>query len=339
MNSYSQYLSFWNKKKIHHLLELFWTFPLSLISRLLPKLRHELFGSMNGYKICDNSKFLYNNRTKEYCYFITKNKSLINNGDSHIVYAYSFKGILLQLLAKRVHWTHGLNDFIAPLIVGSYIIGLQHGLPGKRPSQLKKQIKYYKVKNLFFPYLYNYYCHEVWSPSERYDNCIKEIFYPLSVIIKRKQLPRIKYQPNLKKINSILYAPSFRQSRTFMDVLEKNNITEESLIEKLNTKGINLVLRPHPLDYEELVKSQKKLPFKIDKSEDIHDTLSSYSLVISDFSGLLIDCWELDINTYCLCDDLEEIYEKNIIFDWFYESLKLVRIHDLSSVIEKINLS
>ena len=97
---------------------------------------------------------------------------------------------------------------------------------------------------------------------------------------------------------------------------------------------IELTFRPHPINHDQLLASNISTSFKIDLTEDIHDTISHYSVVISDFSGLLIDCWELGIETYCLCENLEEIYQSGIIFDWFYERLKLIRISKLEEVLD-----
>ena len=72
----------------------------------------------------------------------------------------------------------------------------------------------------------------------------------------------------------------------------------------------------------------------IDKSEDIHDTLSSYKIVISDFSGLFLDCWELGIKTFCLCDDLDDIKNKEMVFDWFYDELKNIRLDNAIEILD-----
>ena len=199
MKSYNKYLSFWADNKLYHFIKLFWTFPISIFSRILPKWNYEIYGSMNGFKICDNSKFLYYENNSENSFFITKNKNLIIGSNKKIIYAYSIKGVFLQMFAKKVFWTHGLNDFIAPLVIGSYIVGLQHGLPGKKTIQKNRSKLYYKIKNLVLPFMNNDYCHEVWSPNSFYDPYMLEVFYPLRVNVKRRQLLRIEFGPSLPK--------------------------------------------------------------------------------------------------------------------------------------------
>ena len=81
-----------------------------------------------------------------------------------------------------------------------------------------------------------------------------------------------------------------------------------------------------------MIKSNIEIPISVDTSEDIHDSLSTYSVVISDFSGLLVDCWELGINTFCLCDDLEDINNKKMIFNWFYKKLIQIQIQEAKDI-------
>ena len=293
---------------------------------------------MNGYKVCDNSKFLFEHTDFNNIFFITKNKKntlkRLSNG-KYPVYARSIKGIYLQLLSSRVYWTHGINDFIPSLIVGAHIIGLQHGLPGKSIA-LKKlnPVKIYKsrIRDVIFPFLNNYYCHEVWSPKEFYDKYIRLVFYPRNIYINRKQIPRIEFQKKIQPSKKILYAPSLRSFRSIIDVIESNGVFSNEFISKAKEKGFSIIIRPHPIDYERLIKSNIEIPISVDTSEDIHDSLSTYSVVISDFSGLLVDCWELGINTFCLCDDLEDINNKKMIFNWFYKKLIQIQIQEAKDI-------
>ena len=93
----------------------------------------------------------------------------------------------------------------------------------------------------------------------------------------------------------ILFAPSHRSAPLFFKMLDDNGITAIELSEKFLDSGFELIFRPHPINYEDLLKSGLEIPFQIDMSDDIHDSLSTYAVVISDFSGLLIDCWELEL--------------------------------------------
>ena len=71
----------------------------------------------------------------------------------------------------------------------------------------------------------------------------------------------------------------------------------------------------------------------LDISDDIHDSLRSYELVITDFSGLIIDCWEMNMETACVCPDLNDVYSNHLLFDWFYEYLNTIRFKNLFDAI------
>ena len=107
----------------------------------------------------------------------------------------------------------------------------------------------------------------------------------------------------------------------------------KNFLDALDNKEFQFVLRPHPLDYDELIKLNVDDYCLLDLSTDIHDTITSYSIVVSDFSGLLIDCWELGIESYCLCDDLESIFNNGMIYEWFFEELKSKRINNMSDIL------
>jgi hypothetical protein len=47
----------------------------------------------------------------------------------------------------------------------------------------------------------------------------------------------------------------------------------------------------------------------------------------------------MNIDTYCLCDDLEDIFERGMLFEWFFLRLKSVRIFDVSEIFQKIIFS
>ena len=327
------YKKYWRYTRLKTLTTSIIQVPLCAISRFLPKFKYEIFGSMNGYKVCDNSKFLFENISDKDKYFITKNSDFVAK-DQQIIYAYSPFGIYLQMFAKKAYWTHGINDFIAPLIIGSYIIGLQHGLPGKvGPSKIKGLMSETKftVKRWLAPYLINYYCHEVWSPDPKYDSSMNCVFEPLRPKITRKQIPRIEFQNKAATRGRILFAPSHRDQGNIVQTLMKSGITSTDFTRLLSEDGLDFYFRPHPLTLDAIKTVGCDLPSEIslDTSDDVHDSLTSYSLVITDISGLIIDCWELGIETACICHDLDDLYLENTIFEWFYTELKARRFENL----------
>ena len=133
-------------------------FPLYIISLLVPKNKKiKLFGSMNGYQVVDNAKYMFINEYKKGYYFITKNKQILDTpifSDVYPVFCYSLKGLLLQLIAKEVYYTHSVFDFFSPLIMGADVIALWHGVPGKKINTALLEQKKYLKKLPFFLYTY-----------------------------------------------------------------------------------------------------------------------------------------------------------------------------------------
>ena len=90
-------------------------FPLYILALIIPKNKKiKIFGSMNGYAITDNSKYMYIHEYAKGFYFITKNRDLLQVpifGNNYPVFCYSIKGLLLQLLACEVYYTHSVFDF------------------------------------------------------------------------------------------------------------------------------------------------------------------------------------------------------------------------------------
>lgn len=327
------YSKFWKKSRFKRLSIAILLIPLNIILRLTPKLNYEIFGSMNGFRVCDNSKFLFNNSNSESSFFITKNKDQVSKKNK-IIFAYSPFGLFLQMFASKAYWSHGMNDFVAPLICGSHIIGLQHGLPGKTgpdKSANKKILINYLTKRILAPYLLNYYCNEIWSPDKKYDDYMLSVFEPMTPLIKRRQIPRIFFQKKQQRKKKILYAPSHRNEMDTLSILDECGLFNSSFLMMLRDNNLEFYFRPHPLTYEALIDAGIKLPDEIilDASSDIHDSLGSYGLVISDFSGLIIDCWEMNMKTACVCPDLDDIYSNNLLFDWFYEHLDNIRFKNL----------
>lgn len=327
------YKKFWYKSRLSLIVTIvLWT-PLSLILRFTPKLKYEIYGSMNGFQVCDNSNFLFKNSNSNVCFFITKNRELVSRKNK-IIFAYSSFGLFLQMFARKAYWSHGMNDFLAPLVCGSYIVGLQHGLPGKTGPGVKSkkhQILKYKVKRALTPYLLNYYCDEIWSPDKKYDKCMRSVFEPMKPSIKRLQIPRIFFQKHLKNEKKILYAPSHRNEKEILPFLLECGLLTNSFLKLLRKNDYEFYFRPHPLTYEAINTAGIQLPEEIilDRSNDIHDSLASFELVITDFSGLIIDCWEMNMETACVCPDLEYIYSNQLLFKWFYKKLNANRFENL----------
>ena len=158
--------------------------------------------------------------------------------------------------------------------------------------------------------------------------------------IKRRQIPRIFFQKEGRIERKILYAPSHRNEKDTLALLRECGLLATSFSRLLRENDLEFYFRPHPLTYEALMAAGIRLPKEItlDVTDDVHDSLASYELVITDFSGLIIDCWEMNMETACVCPDLDEVYSNQLLFDWFYERLSTDRFGNIfDAVITKLN--
>jgi CDP-glycerol glycerophosphotransferase (TagB/SpsB family) len=317
-----------------------------LVGKILPKKDIILFGSMRGYAIADNSKYKFINEYKKNYYFITKNKELIKTAifeNVFPVYAYSLKGIYLQLFAKQCYYSHVIFDFIAALICGSEIMGLGHGIALKKigpeaafinipDSKIKRSKMYYKI----MPYIYYMYCNKVLCPDEKYAEEYHK-FYSISnpeLIIEEQ--PRVKYVKKNGKTRTILYAPTYRKYRSINDLIEKIGLLDKGILELLDAIDYNLVIRPHPIDVEDMRQVSFNHRISIDTSIDIYATLTKYSFFVTDYSSLLCDAMVLHIPCFFLIDDLEKYDSENSLSKIFYSIDSVKRFSNMGLLLKEV---
>ena len=80
-------------------------FPIYLISKIFPKRNLSIYGSMNGFRIADNSKYHYLNNKVTSKVFILKDQVAVKTSKSegyNSVYCYSLNGLWAQLTADHV---------------------------------------------------------------------------------------------------------------------------------------------------------------------------------------------------------------------------------------------
>lgn len=330
-------------------------FPLFIISTIIPKKQLTIYGSMNGFRIADNSKYHYLNNPTTSKYFILKDKNYVKKAEIsgfNSVYCYSPKGIWLQLIADKVFWSHGMKDFIPFLIAGSNVIGLQHGAPIKKGGKARElhSLKNFtgKIKTLKFiirnflyliaPYTNNQHCNITICGEEKFNENVKEVFAYNRPIILNEMLPRIAHAPKRKQENTILYAPTYRSYRGLDITLQKINFDRFKINALLDKHDYTLVFRPHPMDADttfiQNIMGDNKSRIILDQTEDLYDQITRYKLIITDFSSIYQDAIWLGIPVILASDDLEIYHQKFGLFDWFYNEVKRVNSQDIHESLE-----
>ncbi len=319
-------------------------FPLYLLVLIIPKNKGiKLFGSMNGYAIVDNSKYMYVNEYRKGFYFITKNKELLKVpifDNNYPVYCFSLKGLILQIIAYEVYYTHSIFDFFSPLVMGAKVFALWHGVPGKKiNTALDEQKKYlntipFFIYNYIFPYKYYAYCKYVFCPSEELINIYKECFQiGRPKIIIHKQPRNLYAAQNIKENNIILYAPTYRRNRSIVEIMEYLGFFKDDFLSFIKENKVTIVIRPHPIDLDDLLKKELPNTFSIDRSKDIYETITKYSLIITDYSSLFYDALELNIPVKILQNDFDLYKKENGLFSSFEEYINDNSEHCITDII------
>lgn len=309
---------------------------LAFLSKITPKKKGlHVFGSMNGYAVADNSKYLYEQSTGKK-YFITKNKSILNEplSDGRFpIYAYSVRGFFLQLFAEKSFYTHGTYDLVPPLIWGSEKNNLWHGVPlkdigpksnWKHDSDFKRKFKfiYYNV----FRYTYYMACDKVYCPFHDRVGDYKDYFSISNPeVIVRVQPRNAVVNVNVSS-NKVLYAPTFKswhfKNFDYYSHFVKIGLYNDDLNDFLTKKSLKLVIRLHPID--NLLLSDVPLPnnVSVDNTIDVYESLHKYKLIITDYSSIYFDCLERGSRCCFIAPELDD-YEKSVgLNEFLYNKIK-----------------
>lgn len=189
-----------------------------------------LFGALAGRKYDDNSRFLFEytikKNSKIRCVWLSKRPQvveLIRSLGYEAYITHSLKGLIIQLRAGAVFYTHGLDDLgFFPLVGGAKIFCLWHGFSFKRIynsnySGLKKSIK------LFADFIFNWVYRDYSMVSSQY---VKEQFIS---------------EFGIKDPNTIFITGQPRNDLLFMG-LKKVDVLDNSVLRKIRDRKIILFM-------------------------------------------------------------------------------------------------
>jgi CDP-glycerol glycerophosphotransferase (TagB/SpsB family) len=294
-------------------------FPISCLVYIVPRnKRNWVFGSGTGMNFSDNAKylFLYCSSLNEInCYWITKNKVLvenIRNDGLKAYYKYSIMGLWLSISSKVYIYdsrTGCINHFTS---AGAYKVSLWHGSP------LKTIDRDITVKNNAF-YIGNHtwglkrYLVRIIMPewfvvadlmiatSDKVKGYFNSAFgskkievtgYPRNDIISNPNLYRkyLMFEQNIihslftKK--TILYAPTFRDTDRFE---RETPIVWERLNNLLKKNDTTFLIKLHRHDYSMIIKENYSHIRVLDNESDMYPLFSKVDLLITDYSSIFFD--------------------------------------------------
>jgi len=294
-------------------------FPISCLVYIVPRnKRNWVFGSGTGMNFSDNAKylFLYCSSLNEInCYWITKNKVLVENlrnDGLKAYYKYSIMGLWLSISSKVYIYdsrTGCINHFTS---AGAYKVSLWHGSP------LKTIDRDITVKNNAF-YIGNHtwglkrYLVRIIMPewfvvadlmiatSDKVKGYFNSAFgskkievtgYPRNDIISNPNLYRkyLMFEQNiihsLSTKKTILYAPTFRDTDRFE---RETPIEWERLNNLLKKNDTTFLIKLHRHDYSMIMKENYSHIRVLDNESDMYPLFSKVDLLITDYSSIFFD--------------------------------------------------
>ena len=294
-------------------------FPISCLIYIVPRnKRNWVFGSGTGMNFSDNAKYLFlycSSENEINCYWITKNKVLVENlrnDGLKAYYKYSIMGLWLSISSKVYIYdsrTGCINHFTS---AGAYKVSLWHGSP------LKTIDRDITVKNNAF-YIGNHtwglkrYLVRIIMPewfvvadlmiatSDKVKGYFNSAFgskkievtgYPRNDIISNPNLYRkyLMFEQNiihsLSTKKTILYAPTFRDTDRFE---RETPIEWERLNNLLKKNDTTFLIKLHKHDYSMIMKENYSHIRVLDNESDMYPLFSKVDLLITDYSSIFFD--------------------------------------------------
>ena len=284
--------------------------PIYLLSLLVIRKKNLwIFSAWYGRKYGDNPRYLYEYASQQadevVVFWITKSLKEcreIKSAGVQAIYCYSIKGLWLQLRAGTAICSHSISDEFIPWLINRKArkVNLWHGVPLKKIGKDVNSRKEGFLKNLinfFFPYNYENYF--LFASTSTKTNSIYE--YSFTVPINRIQAfgyPRNDHLCMQESVDEalrvsnekrlILYAPTYR-NKVFTTLLTINDLQEiEEICHKFN---MYFDIKLHPADHERLKTNTENFSNirLLDQNLDLNEILPNYDLLVSDYSGVIVD--------------------------------------------------
>ena len=332
---------------------------LFLISLLFPKNKKIwVYGSWFGIRYSDNSKdfFEYSNSILKdgiQHIWVYKNKDLKNEIESKgykCVYAYSFKGIMAQLIAKVFITSINSSDFLPFLVTPrNYFVQLWHGSPIKHIGVDSRKSKIRKLLDIIrFSTIDNYSL--IVSPSEVFDDIYKSAFfkgqdrifrggYPRNknLVIDKKTRTRVRTYFNISEDEKfVAYLPTHRNEgksgNPFISVLNELILKDQFLIEN----KIKMVVKPHFYEKDSLkhIKETKNILIKYNFPFDLYEFLGATDILVTDYSSVMFDYELLNKKIIVYPFDFKKYTasDRNLYFDFEFIYKNVLNIEKVNSV-------
>jgi len=302
-------------KKTLRLIILFLLNPVYLIASLTPKDENIwLFSAWNGKKFLDSPKYVFkyllSNNGAICAIWVAKDKTLYNEMVAQgfpVAYAYSLRGLYLQMRAGIVVFTHSVEwDFVASFVgYTTKRVQTWHGIPLKKIGYDNKKDGNQRLKELIRLIILPFTTVRldlVIAASEVDKAHLQSAFGVTSNKVRVTGYPRndslVGKTPNgshdNNRIKRIIYMPTFRGNvGSEFKLLIASGFDFKKVDALLKDLNLELYIKLHPVqvfskeDTEQIAKSS--CIKAILNHGDIYEHLHNYDVLITDFSGIFFD--------------------------------------------------
>lgn len=301
-----KYLGFWFLNLVY------------LVATLVPKDRRLwLFSSWNGRKFLDNPKYLFKylihaEKPAEggiRAVWIAKDRTLCREMSAQglpVAYAFSVRGILLQLRAGAVVFTHSPEWDFVPCFIGYTTKRVQtwHGMPIKKigydDQKMGPSLVKMRIRKALFPFTTDRY-DLVIAGSEDEKKLLASAFRASPGAVRVTGYPRNDAllavrgsEPEDKGPKKFIYMPTFRGGvGSEFKLLAGSGLDYEKADRSLEAANAELHIKLHPVqvfardDLDRISRSRRIRA--IFNTGDFYEVLGGYHAVITDFSGVFFD--------------------------------------------------
>ena len=322
-----RFVPWWRKNYILSSFYAVLVFPVFLLAKVLPKTHFSVYGSFNGFLVGDNTLYAFRQDVHGRAFFITHNKGALEHCDSNFVHMFSLRGIWLQLRAENAYYSHSIDDFFGPAIMGSNVVAVGHGIPNKRNASADARNKWLQGKFLrsvilwIVPFLYYYYCDQVESPHKFFDLKKLEVYGYTKPTIIRNELPRLKgleIQTSAERNKNLVFAPTYQMHRSLRNLLELYGFYTQDFEDFMRNTGRKIYIKPHYQDEGNLDRVPLPRFCEWHKSTNDNDNLRHFSALITDFSSIFYDAHRMGLGVVFMNTDIDNYNQNEVaLFDWF----------------------
>lgn len=293
----------------------------------MPKKKDRIiFGEWFGKTRGDSPYLMYTYARKmgKDVYFITKTSLNDCKQDENVLYAYSLKGIGVQLTAKIFICNVNCRDYY-PFAVTPRNILVQNGHgPAIKAAFQSRMTKIERIKNLIRTSTVEKYTHAI-SPHATHDaSCADQWKVSLKNIIRApdarcdqlllnsSERDKLRFNfdaPAGKKV--VLYCPTHRnEGKDVSSILIGRQKIFEALKNKYNDNFV-LITKPHSYDYHKMSECLSGQNMVVTESFTSFELMAASDLMISDYSGIVYDYSYLKKPIICFAFDYDTYREKS----------------------------